>query len=209
MALFDIFRKKAVKTEVTIKEPEYDEDAHLLKLANREKNALLRQRMQIDLQNMRLEAQRKQQELEEDIADQREERQLRRLERQARRAEIEAELFGEDEEDDVPKDASPESMLFSFLNTVMKKQSPTMRSSHQFAIEVPSVTQSPPPVAEPEAVTLSPSKITEIWSSLSPQHKSIAKQMSDDDLRTYIISEVPNIDQQSLNVAIQTVRGQR
>jgi len=203
MSIIDIFRKKQPPKEVVVLDPIVDEEAVAKKQAQREKSQLVREQMRIELEKLRLESQREKMRIEEDLEDAREERYIRRLERQARRAELEAELYGDDEED--VKEATPEAMLFSFLKDLKKKDQGGM---HYEGISIhnptPALVDMSPPLQQVQSV--SRADIDKIWANLSPEYKAIAKTMTDEDLRRYIIGDLPNIDQDSLNYAIMLAR---
>lgn len=201
-----IFQKKTppkVETEILVE----DEETILKRESQREKNNLMREKLRIDIEKMKMDSAKARADLAAQLEEQRDEQYMRKLERKARIRDLEDELFGEDDDEDLPQEASPESMLFSFLNTVMKKQGNASPTRYQFAIDVPSQpAPSPVAVEESQQVTLSQDRINQIWATLPPAHREAAKRLSDDDLRTYLINQMPNIDAESIERAIQTVR---
>lgn len=192
--------KPQEKTDVVIFD---DEETVLKKDMQRQKNQMVKEELKARIEAFKLEAEQKRLELQEQIEDQREDRYLRRLERQVRRAELEEELYGDDEEDEQKGD-SPEAMLFSFLNNLMKRKQP-QGTNNGFAIDMPSSLPQPEP-QQMQPTQLSPERIKQIWNNLPEQYKAIAKNLSDEDLKRYIMNEMPTIDAVSLDQAVAIVR---
>lgn len=186
MGILDIFRTKQAEKNAEIVE-EADDGREMQRAVNRSSA----ERRRIDLENWKLEALRKKEELEDELEEARAERHLRRLEREARIRQLEQELTAEDE----PEGDSPEMLLMSMLaKTFNKSQSPATGSTSEGS-------------SSPQPVAFSPEKIKQIWENMPPAHREIAKKMTDEQLRLYIINNIPNIDAQSVETAIVTVRG--
>lgn len=185
MAFFDIFRKTA-KTEIV---DEQDDEIESKKAYNRSTYRAMQERKHLELENIKLEAAKRREELEDELDEIRHEREVRRLEREVRMQEALERLQPEEEE--IEGD-SPETLLISLLSRVMNK--------------APS--QSPAQVVEnpPKPVTFSPEKVKNIWDGLSDTEKAIAKRMTDEQIRDYLINQIPNIDKDSIEKAIAVVR---
>jgi len=192
MSIFDFFRRE--QPQIT---ESYDEKKQL----QREKESLTRERQRADMALWKLEAEKKKIQLEEELEEMREERELRRMEREVKRAELEEVLYGSDE----PEGDTPEAMLIGLLSRVLTKNSPPTGAAPNTA---PFGSMSSSPAEEQGNMTLSADKLAEMWQQLPPQYKTIAKSMTDDELKTYIINQMPNIDAASLQKAVSVVRSQ-
>lgn len=159
---------------------EFDAEREYKNSINRQNAELRRERARIDLENYKLE---------QDIK--REQLQLELEQIRAKRAE----LFEEDIEEETAQ--SPDDIFNKMLSMValnyMQKMQPQQQNS--------TFSQSPP---QEIAVTIE--KAREKFSTLPPMVQKQAKQMTDDDLRRWCISEIPNIDAQSVNNIITVVR---
>jgi len=187
MALFDFLRKKE-KTEILV---ENDEELEQKRSYSRMSSQAMQERKRLELDNIRLEAAKRKEELEEELEEIRHEREVRRLEREVRMQEALERLSPEDAEE-IEGD-SPESLLIGLLSKVMTKNPQS---------------QSPAAVAEnpPQPVTFSSDKVKQIWENMTEQQKIIARQLSDDQIRDYLINQIPNIDKATLDQAIAVVR---
>lgn len=212
MALFGIFGKK----QPVEKTQEIDELKELRKEEAKIRAQHQREKMRLDLEKMRLDAQREKAELEDQLQEQRLERQIRSMERQVRMRDLQEELFG-DEEDDDPQGDSPESMLFGLMNNIIKKNN-SQSPATPYTGNVPMFANENSPTAQP--VTLNSSSaveeqpkgvitydaILQRWNTLPATYKAMAKNMTDDQLKAYLINEMPEATPQVLEMAIQVVR---
>jgi hypothetical protein len=142
---------------------------------------------------MRIKAEQERLEAVESLEELKEEKYLRRLERQARRQELEAQILGDDDEETAD---TPEMLFMSILGKAMNKN-PTQAADmggYETSPQVSSV------------VAIADDKILNIWTNLSAEQKAIAKHMSDDQLRAYIIGQIPQIDAPTVDKAIKIVR---
>lgn len=204
MAFFDIFRKKEPAQEDAKIAPLFDEETELKKQSQKIKNDMLKQRQQWDLAQMRLEAEQKRLELAELIEEQKDERYMRKLERKARIEELEDQLLGDKkDDDDDDEEMSADQMFFKFLDRVAAKhqnQGAAAPANHDF------MSQSLPAIEESPRGTISYDAIKQRWDSLPANYKAMAKAMTDDQLRAYLINEMPQADADTLSKAIQVVR---
>jgi len=118
------------------------------------------------------------------------EKQLEELQIDADIAELEAEL-GVDE---------PEDMWEGMLQNVAKSFMPKIQNSisSPVAATTSQTTQ--------QVLTLSDEQLSAQWAQVSPMYKAIAKQMTDEQLRDFIIGRMPQIDAETVARAIKIVR---
>jgi len=198
MNIFTIFKKKESSKDDVKNEPLYDEEVELKKVSQKIKNDMLKQRQQWDLAQMRLEAEQKRQELADLIEEQKDERYMRKLERKARIEELKQQLLDdEEEEDDDGEEMSADQMFFKFLDRLAKKKESPVEQN----MTIPNAL-----VEEPRVGIISKESMITRWNALPAPYKAMAKNMSDDDLRAYLINEMPSLDRESLDTAISVVR---
>lgn len=117
------------------------------------------------------------------------EAEIKRREQELRLQELEEQLgdFNDEEEEE---GNSPEAMLMQmFAPLIASRLSP----------------QQPTPAA-PASLEVSREKLLQIYDELPNYVKKIAKKMSDEDIRTFIIGKVPNASKATIDEAIAIIR---
>jgi hypothetical protein len=177
-----------VYTEIDTFEPTDEELAeieikNLKKEGIRQKNELMRQRLQLDLERKKLEI-----ELEKE-----------RLQYEIEKIRAERESLNQADFDDEESD-SLDAMFKTLMLSVMAKNGNTsqMTQPQPTAAEVPQV------VALKRTVT--DEQFKEYWLGLSPSVRKIAKQMNDDTLKAQLTTVSPNLTDDDVKAAVAFVR---
>jgi len=167
-------------------ESEYEiELKELKKQEQKDKNSLNRERLKLELEKKRLEIELEKERLQYEIEEIRFKREQLRQEQY------------ETDDDEQPQGASPELMLMSILAKTMQQpqQGPQ-----------PSPIYQPTPTQAPQPPTISDADISAYWQTLNPALKQMAKNASDETIRTQLINQMPDITQQDTSRIIQHIR---
>lgn len=119
---------------------------------------------------------------------------LKQAELELKLREVEEHLnsFDENDEEDFPEDKlNPDAMLMLLLTNIFKNNQQPQQP-----------TQQQPPLKN----NLTDEQIREVIKNLPPRAIKIAKGLDDDTLRTYIINQMPNIDDESIKRGITALR---
>lgn len=194
MSIFGLFGSKKVSAPGSDgtgeEDPEEVELREARKRQTREKSELVRQRYMADLELARLETLARKEELQTQI-------ELARMERQAALEERRAQLFGDDDSDE--DGANPDTLLIRLFSQIVQAKQPVQ----------PAPAYSPPTTDAPlpSVVSLTKEQIQQKWATLPSYIQDQARNMSDDQLRDWVINEIPNIDAHSVARVVQVVRG--
>lgn len=168
------------------KEENFDPDQDLEKLNRTEllklKHRLQREEMMLNAELRRMEMEKRKIEQQNELTMLRQERD--RLMQQLR-----------DDEDDDDDGDDYEDMFGSIIKAAFSQQKPP--------VSAPVSVTSPP---EQTGVSFSDEQIRQKWGGLLPHYKAIARRMSDEELKEFVMGQVPNITQESLNKVIEVVR---
>lgn len=111
-------------------------------------------------------------------------------EAELRKAEIEAdlaEMYGDDEDgDDV------EGMFGNFLKTAMAKNVAPQQAPQQMAAN--------------QEISLTDEQLKQYWEQMNPIYKTVAKGMSDENIKEFIKQKEPRLNQDTLNRAVAIVK---
>jgi hypothetical protein len=116
-----------------------------------------------------------------------------KLELQAEIADIRDELYGDDDEQ------TPDSIVLGLLSQFLLKQ-----QEHGYQAQK---SQGAAVAVSPNTSILTDKELRDIWENLPIKTKAVARNVSDDTLRSYIKTQIPGIDEQTLEKAILIVRG--
>ncbi len=155
-----------------------------------------------DKAELKLEFERRKKELEIGIAEKRQELERSRLDYQIREQQ---ERFKEqfEEYDDEETQPTELEMLAPFLTEILNKnkvQSQTAGGSNgssQKTLDTPII---------PPAVSFNDDEIDEIYKALPQVYRSVAKQLSDDQIKNFVRSKYPTITEDCLNRAILRIK---
>lgn len=178
MGIFDFFRRPKVN--------------HTLDDRDRELSAKIRT-SQAELKQRRAELEMRQLEQRLAVENQRLANDLARLQRE----------YEELTEDDIPDEPESGNALDMMLMALVSRALP----NPQQVAQPPTVTTTTAPPSSPAEVSISDEQFQEFWDSLGMFKQRMARKMSDDQLRTVIRGQVPNVDAESIERAIRIVRG--